>query len=178
MITAHAPQTVLHTPRLRLLPLSYAQLEAYIRNDGALERELGLEPHPRSLDDALADALTHTILPGVAAAGEAHLFSTLWTIVHAASASMVGDLCFKGAPDAAGTVEIGYGTYAAHQGKGYMTEAVAAITQWALRQPGVTSVTAETEKANSASHRTLEKNGFQVVGEDGDMLWWRCSATV
>ena len=83
--------------------------------------------------------------------------------------SHVGDLCFKGLqPD--GSVEIGYGIAEESQGHGYATEAVNAVTAWALKQPGVCRVDAETETVNRASQRVLEKCGFVpsgIMGEEG-----------
>ncbi len=81
----------------------------------------------------------------------------------------VGDLSFKGF-NKDGSVEIGYGTLDAYQGQGYAAEAVAAAVNWALAQPGVTRVEAETEPDNRASQRVLEKCGFLptgTVGEEG-----------
>ena len=81
----------------------------------------------------------------------------------------VGDLSFKGL-NADGSVEIGYGIKEDHQGHGYATEAVNAAVMWALRQPGVTRVEAETEPDNSVSQRVLEKCGFLptgIIGEEG-----------
>ena len=81
----------------------------------------------------------------------------------------VGDLSFKGL-NADGSVEIGYGIKEEHQGQGYATEAVNAAVMWALQQPGVTSVEAETEPDNSVSQSVLEKCGFVpsgIIGEEG-----------
>ena len=81
----------------------------------------------------------------------------------------IGDLSFKGL-NADGSAEIGYGISEEHQGRGYATEAVRAAVDWALRQPGVTCVEAETEPDNMASQRVLEKSGFLpsgVMGEEG-----------
>lgn len=81
----------------------------------------------------------------------------------------VGDLCFKGLqPD--GSVEIGYGIAEENRGHGYATEAVDAVTAWALQHPGVCRVEAETEPTNRASQRVLEKCGFVpsgIMGEEG-----------
>lgn len=79
----------------------------------------------------------------------------------------------KGEPDEKGEVEIGYGTYTDFQGRGFMTEAVGTIAKWALDQPGVNAVLAETGKENIASHKTLSKNNFCICNEAGNMLWWR-----
>ena len=69
-----------------------------------------------------------------------------------------------------GSVEIGYGISEEHQGKGFATEAVEAAVTWALHQPGVCRVEAETEPENKASQRVLAKCGFVpagILGEEG-----------
>ena len=79
----------------------------------------------------------------------------------------IGEICFKGLSEK-GVVEIGYGIADEYQGRGYATEAVSAIVKWALMQPGVTNVVAETEKSNIASQRVLNKAGFLPTGETGE----------
>lgn len=85
------------------------------------------------------------------------------------SGKRIGDLCFKGlSPE--GVVEIGYGLIPECWGKGYATEAVIEMTKWALSQPGVTLVEAETDPDNIASQKVLSKAGFKpngVMGEEG-----------
>ena len=85
----------------------------------------------------------------------------------------VGDLCFKGLC-ANGSVEIGYGITEENQGHGYATEAVEAAAVWALKQPGVCRVEAETAPDNTASQRVLEKCGFVpsgIIGEEGPRFY-------
>ncbi len=81
----------------------------------------------------------------------------------------IGDLCFKGEPDKSGAVEIGYGINAEYQRNGYGTEMVAAMAHWALVQPGVKLVVAQTDPENLASQKVLRKNGFiqDGYGEEG-----------
>ena len=91
------------------------------------------------------------------------------------SGEAVGDLCFKGL-SADGSVEIGYGFAPAYWGQGYATEAVTAMAAWALGQPGVKTVEAETEPENFASRRVLEKAGFVpngLIGEEGPRFVWK-----
>ena len=81
----------------------------------------------------------------------------------------IGELCFKGLSED-GITEIGYGILEKYQDCGYATEAVSALVDWALNQPGVKCVTAETEESNIASIRVLEKSGFELtdkIGEEG-----------
>ena len=86
-----------------------------------------------------------------------------------APGEVAGDLCFKG-PAVDGAVEIGYGLREGFCGRGYMTEAVRAMAEWALSREGVERVEAETEPSNAASQRVLARAGFVptgTVGEEG-----------
>ena len=79
----------------------------------------------------------------------------------------IGELCFKGlAPN--GIAEIGYGICEEYQNNDYATEAVKAAVEWALHEPNVIAVEAETELENAASRRVLEKCGFVPNGEIGE----------
>ena len=91
---------------------------------------------------------------------------TIW-IIERKDGAKVGELCFKGRNDD-GFAEIGYGISTEYQGRGYATEAVDAMVAWALRQPGVRRVDAETEPDNRASQRVLEKCGFLPAGTPGE----------
>ena len=169
----YSDDIVLETERLKIKPLSYDELLLYVKLDNSLEKRLGLNPHSRSLPDELKEALEQLILPQVADSGDNILFSTLWTIIDKQKKLMVGDMCFKGVPNTTGEVEIGYGTYAAFQGQGFMTEAVRAISHWALSQAEVQTILAETSKENIYSHKTLSRNGFKAYEHVENMIWWR-----
>ena len=52
--------------------------------------------------------------------------------------------------------------------KGYMTEAVKAMCEWALSQEGVTRIEAETTAENKESQRVLYSSGFIPTGAYGD----------
>jgi ribosomal-protein-alanine N-acetyltransferase len=70
---------------------------------------------------------------------------------------------FKG-PPGEGAAEIGYSVLPQFEGRGYATEMVGGLVRWALAQPGVVRVVAETEWANPASVRVLGKAGFVPAG--------------
>ncbi|MDD4851175.1 MAG: GNAT family N-acetyltransferase [Gemmiger sp.] len=84
----------------------------------------------------------------------------------------IGGIGFKGPPDAAGRVELGYGIDLPYQGNGYATEAVQALVNWCWQQPGVAQVLAQTEPGNATSQRVLAKCGFvrDGNGEEGPMF--------
>lgn len=164
---------LLETERLLIKPLSYSQLQLYVNTDYSLERDLGLEPHPRAISGTVKEALEQVLLPQIAAAGDNYLFSTFWTIIDKHKKVMIGDICFKGAPNELGEVEVGYGTHSDFQNKGFMTEALGAVVQWAMRQPNVKAILAETKNENLPSQKTLLKNNFVVFKQVGNMIWWR-----
>jgi GNAT superfamily N-acetyltransferase len=78
------------------------------------------------------------------------------------SGLVVGGIGYFG-PPRSGEVEIGYGIVPSHQGRGYATEAVRAMTSWAKTDATVTTVVAGTDPDNPASQRVLEKVGFRCV---------------
>lgn len=74
---------------------------------------------------------------------------------------------FLGPPED-GTAQIGYSVLPQFQGQGYATELVGGLIGWALAQPGVDRIVAETEWANPASVRVLVKAGFVASGAASD----------
>ncbi|MEE1945603.1 GNAT family N-acetyltransferase [Pedobacter sp. KR3-3] len=164
---------MIDTQRLKLLPLSHNQLAKYIANNGSLEAELGLSLRPERISSAMKRALQENLLPEATDTGRNHYFTTLWVLILKSVNGIIGDLCFVGEPDEDGEVEIGYATYEDFRNKGYMTEAVAAIIQWAKSQEDVKSIFAETAKDNPASFAVLTKNHFKKVGEADDLFYWR-----
>lgn len=141
---------MLETKRLTLRPTTEAEMRAYI----AATAEPALQA---AYGEMLQGCLDHP---------EQWVWYALWEIA-GKDGGPVGDLCFKGLNDA-GAVEIGYGILEAHQNRGYATEAVRAAVNWALHQPGVHRVEAETEPDNLASQRVLQKCGFVETGERGE----------
>jgi [ribosomal protein S5]-alanine N-acetyltransferase len=164
---------MIETERLILKPLTYEQLLKYIKADNSLETELNLSKAHRIIQPDLLEALEESILPRVENENSNYLFSTLWTLILKEKNQMIGDLCFMGEPNLDGELEIGYGTYGEFQRKGYMTEAVGGIIQWATKQPKVSAVLASTEKVNTASYNVLLKNNFTKIDEDGMLFFWK-----
>lgn len=169
---------MIETPRLILKPLTYRQLIKYIRCDNSLEAELNLNENSRTISAALREALTNTILPGVADSTRNYLFSTLWSAISKIDNKMVGDLCIVGEPNPEGEIEIGYGTYDEFKNKGFMTEMVGGIIAWAKTQSNVRSIIASTENTNPASCKVLEKNNFIKIGETGSLCNWKLKLVV
>lgn len=164
----------LRTPRLRLLALTSEELGLYRDDRQALEQRLGLRLTRRPLSEPLQRALGMKRIKMAAAQPIEHAWYTYWLMVLADEPVGIGLIGFKGAPNADGESEVGYGTDAEYQGRGYMTEALQALTAWALQDERCQAVTATTVK-NPASERVLRKAGFELLGEGQEGTNWRFS---
>jgi RimJ/RimL family protein N-acetyltransferase len=80
---------------------------------------------------------------------------------------LIGNAGFKGAPDAHGSVELGYALLPGWQGQGYGTEVAGGLVRWAFSHQRVERIMAETYPEFVASVRVLEKHGFQATCRGG-----------
>ena len=160
-------QLALETTHLELRPLPSAAARALPDDRETAARLLGAAlsadwPQPDLLD----------ILPMQAAAGPGGERFGVWVMIERRSTTVVGDLGFMGPPGEDRGVEIGYCVVPDRRGRGYASEAVAALVGWALAQPGVASVAARCDVVNVPSIRVLERAGFLRSSEsDGQIRW-------
>ncbi|TSI07865.1 GNAT family N-acetyltransferase [Lysinibacillus sp. BW-2-10] len=96
----------------------------------------------------------------------------VWLVIEKQTHTIIGDIGFKGKPDANHTVEIGYGIVPSAQNKGYATEAVRALIDWAFSFDHVETIVAECLEDNVASIKVLEKVQMQRTGLEMNMLKW------
>lgn len=164
----------LKTARLELLTFTpdAARLAAVSRTQAArlLGLSLAADWPSRDLREALPELgrwLTEN--PGQAGWG-------IWLMVHTALQMVVGDIGFRGPADASGTVEIGYSVVPGFRQQGLACEAAAALTAWALGQPGVRRILARCREDNLGSIRVLERTGFRRLGSEGRMTFWEKTA--
>lgn len=141
---------MIETNRLKIYAASQEQMKAFISEQAI---------------DALKEAYTE-MLNGCLLHPEQWDWYAIW-MIELKDGTHIGELCFKGLSDE-GVTEIGYGIAEKYQCCGYATEAVSAVAGWALKQPDVMCVKAETQEDNIASQRVLEKSGFEPTGETGE----------
>jgi len=70
-----------------------------------------------------------------------------------------------GLSPAEGQIEIGYATELKYQGKGYATEAVAAMSDLGLAAFNLPSILGIVASENAGSCKVLERAGFELAGE-------------
>nr|ARK09115.1 GCN5 family acetyltransferase [Fibrella sp. ES10-3-2-2] len=168
---------MLETPRLTLIPMTLDQVHLHIAGGTLLEEAMGVLPGHREVTEPLLSIIRAFTIPFLQDPSREFLYDTIWVALDRNLNQFVADMKFKGAPDDEQTVEIGYGTYPAFQRRGYMTEIVGSMTAWALAQPGVDRVTAETTLTNAASQAVLLANNFAPFEQDDYVRWWERLAT-
>ncbi len=93
----------------------------------------------------------------------------MFALVRREDGLAVGAMGFHGPPDEEGRVEIGYDLAESARGNGYATEALRALSRWALARPEVRVLFAVIERDNLPSQGVISRAGFtQVSGEAGD----------
>ncbi|MDB5708183.1 MAG: GCN5-related N-acetyltransferase [Sphingomonas bacterium] len=133
----------------------------------------------RQCDGGIAPAQVSAMLRGITAGlAENDARPLAWLITQ--GEEVVGMTSFT-KRDADGRYEIGYGVAPAHEGRGVMTAAIAALLP-ILSADGHRGLTAATSVDNPGSQRVLEKNGFVHQGtrddpEDGPLNLWAIDLT-
>lgn len=167
-------QTCFETDELILVPLTLEQMENFNENSEKITASLGVRDSTLFNPKVLQNLNSNYILPRLyKAQPENEVYCTRWLAISKNHNCVVADFLIKKGPDAAGEVEIGYGVYPAHEGKGWMTKVVAGFLCWAQGQPRIKTVMAETEKKNISSIRVLQKNGFILSRETEKYYYWR-----
>ena len=150
--------------RLRLVAATPDLLQADLDGRETLAQALGVnvpEQWPPELFDRPAVKYGIRQLQNRAEAGWG-----AWYLLHfdGGGWNVVGVCGFKGRPDAAGSVEIGYSILSGYRNAGFASEAVGRLVEWAFSHQAVREVCAETFPHLSQSIRVLEKNGFHKTG--------------
>lgn len=66
----------------------------------------------------------------------------------------------------------GYGIVKSETKKGYAKEAALGIIEWAFKQDGIKTITANCSKENFALQKILAFLNFTKVEEDDEMIYW------
>jgi ribosomal-protein-alanine N-acetyltransferase len=94
-----------------------------------------------------------------------------WYVVRVGRArTLVGVCGLAGPPGETGEVTLRYAILPGHEGKGYATEAVGALIDWAFSDERTRAIVAHTEERLPASIRVMVKNGLTLEHRDGERL--------
>ncbi|MEV5683127.1 GNAT family N-acetyltransferase [Streptomyces sp. NPDC052164] len=166
----------LETARLLLHPLSADEaheLVAYAESgpDGPGRRDSWAAGYPldgdvsaarRLLNSRTGEGATPTPHPGV------------FEIRRREDGLAIGGVDFHGPADDTGSVTIGYGLVPAARGRGYASEALRALLEFA-RVSGIARVKGDADHDNIASRHVMAAAGMRQVGEDERVTYYEVS---
>ncbi|HXG64199.1 MAG TPA: GNAT family N-acetyltransferase [Blastocatellia bacterium] len=164
------------TPNLQLIPCDLKCLEAILSNKKRLARLLQITVPGGEGWPHFPDAYRYSYENF-----RADLYKLGWwtyLFIHAKDRALVGSGGFKGKPDFAGVVEVGYEIVPEYRNRGFATEATQGFIDFAFSHPEVQSVDAHTLPEPNASTKVLGKVGMKFMGalydpEDGEVWHWR-----
>jgi RimJ/RimL family protein N-acetyltransferase len=170
---------MIKTERLTLIACKQEHFDAFERNENELAEMLDVE---------LADGWL--VFPEVISYSREFLKNNpdaanwwMYFFIHSADRKLIGNGGFKGKPDDAGTVEIGYAVAPAYRGKGLATEAAQGLIDFAFSNAQIQTIQAHTLAEENESVKVLRKVGMEFVKEfndpeDGDIRQWQLKREV
>ena len=157
----------IESERLKLIPLTHAQLLLLQESRAKMEVEMGLNPSNMLVDqiwqDELADALENWFIPKTLLYPDKWMWYTVWEAVRKDTNTSLGGFGM-GYPGENGEAVTGYSIDKNEQGKGYGTEGLKRICRWGFENPDVKMISASTDEWNEPSKRILVKAGFVETG--------------
>lgn len=159
----------LYTDRLIIHPLTSDELKLWIDSPNELLKKSNCKYDGEDVDKDFLNMLTAQSNK-IYADPENYIFHTFWWIIRKSNNTVIGSFDFK-SPPKNGKVEIGYGLGENHRKKGYMTETLNAVCEFALFDDRISEIIAETEKNNLSSQNVLKRCKFTLIKES-DTLWW------
>ncbi|WP_199811606.1 GNAT family N-acetyltransferase [Streptomyces sp. NRRL S-340] len=94
----------------------------------------------------------------------------MFVLVRREDGGAVGAMGFHGAPDEQGRAEVGYSLVASARGHGYATEALRALSAWALARDDVRRLIATVDRANVPSQGVVTRAGYVRAGGDAEQF--------
>ncbi|NHA07954.1 GNAT family N-acetyltransferase [Mucilaginibacter sp. HC2] len=167
----------IESERLRLIPLTHHQLQLMHTDRPAMELSLGLNPSAMLIDPLyqheIDDAMINFWLPKTLEYPEQYKWYTNWEIVLKNTNTSIGGMGFGGEPNEKGEVETGYMIDGNHHNKGYATEALRTMIQWAFGHDAVQAIVIRTFADNLPSRKMMDKCGFKQVDDIDGLLTYR-----
>ena len=162
------------TPRLELRPGSAAAFAAEPHEREALAAAIGATvPESWPVEHYDADPLT---VWRSEIARDANVVPWLIRYMIERETNVVVGMVGSGGRPSDGTFIIGYSVLPEYRRRGYASEALDGLVQWAFGQPEVARIVAYTYPDLAASIGVLRKTGFRLVGngpEEGTIMFER-----
>lgn len=146
---------MIKTSRLNIAPLNYDQFKDYIDNGCG---SIITEEDKKWVQENHLDKI---------GSGN-YLYTTFWIATNKEQ-EVVGEIAFKGEVNHFGEIEIGCYVMPEFRHKGYGTEMIDGMVDWAQQQGDARFVVAGVDHSNIFSQKMLGKNNFAYWGEKENM---------
>jgi ribosomal-protein-alanine N-acetyltransferase len=160
--TRNAVEHVVSTSRLLLRPFTLADVPKVLAMGG----EAGMRrwiPDQVYRDQHHAELVVRALMGHTERPPDPGARPYVLGIEHAETGELIGHV---GLSPARGSVEIGYAIEERLQGQGFATEAVTAMSRWALAELALPEVLGIVDAENRQSCRVLDKAGFVRHGQE------------
>lgn len=148
------PHPVLHTPRftLRQLQLSDDKEIFFLRSDPGVNKYI-----KRPIAITIGDA--RQFISGITEQVQRNEVLS-WAITHKGGTPLIGTITLWNIVPEEDLAEVGYSLMPAHQGRGIMQEALAAVIHFGFHTLMLKRIEAYTHRANERSKKLLERHHF------------------
>lgn len=147
-----------------LKPLSFTEL-LHINNDRKIETAIDAE----AIFDSVKIAISKKIEKMKKVSEDVHNWYTYWLIINKDNGEGIGFIGFKGIPDKNGYTEVGYSISSNCRRKGFMTEALSLLMDWAFKYPFCKGITAnKVLKTNTGSNKVLNNCNFILLDSSNE----------
>lgn len=157
---------------MTVIALDVEELKLYLDDFEGFKLKMNISS-PRVSIDKEFRYLFNIALGKIIKKPEIKLWLTPWIIILNKEQTFVGSLCFKGAPDLNGTIEVGYDVDEYYWNNGIATEALKGMIRHVHEIGRVKYIKAETEWDNLSSQAVLKKCGLSRYKYSRGSIWWR-----
>ncbi|WP_286928058.1 GNAT family N-acetyltransferase [Flavobacterium sp. UBA4197] len=158
------------TERLFLIPFTRSVAMDVLEGNCTELHNLGIHIADGWPDDDVMETLPK-IINNLQLSGYPTGFES-WMIIKQDDMCIIGDVGFKGIPNAQGEIDLGYGIIRQQRKKGYAFEAAKNLVDRAFSDPKVVTITARSLISNADSAKILTKINFTEWSRSHDMIHW------
>ncbi|MDP6667394.1 MAG: GNAT family N-acetyltransferase [Dehalococcoidia bacterium] len=157
----------LETARCRITPITIEIAEAMLARESSqlAQLETGSRikfPHPFRVPPMMDDFLPAVIQRLQYEPAQVGWWG--WLFADKDTRVVLGSVGVSGPPDETGAVGIAFSIYPENENQGYTKEAVKAVTDWVVAQPGVKSLRMTIHPKNYAAVRIAQHAKFELKG--------------
>ncbi|MCW3462436.1 GNAT family N-acetyltransferase [Chitinophaga nivalis] len=162
---------MIQTPRLQLLPCTLEHFESLLHGNDTLADLLGI-----NIQEGWTEYPEMVLVAYDKLRNDPSMLGWFfYLVIHREDKQLIGAGGFKGKPNAAGLVEMGYEIAPGYREKGLGTEMAKGLIRFAFGHSYVQRVIAHTEEEYNASVKILQKAGMRFVGtfknKENEDLW-------